>query len=98
MDIQTVRSVASLSRLQLSEDDIVRMNTQLSAILAYIDQLAELDTENVEPLAHPLPMQNVFRDDIPGPSLSPDEALANAPLRSGNFFAVPAILDDGQGS
>ena len=98
MDVQTVRSVASLARLQLSEDDISRMNVQLSAILAYIDQLAELDTENVEPLAHPLPMQNVFRDDVPGISLSPDEALANAPSRSGNFFAVPAILDDGGGS
>lgn len=98
MDIQTVRNVAGLSRLLLSEEDLGRMNTQLSAILAYIDQLAELDTEGVEPLAHPLPMHNVFRDDIPGVSLSPDEALRNAPSRSGNFFAVPAILDADPGS
>jgi len=98
VDIQTVRNVAGLSRLLLSEEDLGRMNTQLSAILAYIDQLAELDTEGVEPLAHPLPMHNVFRDDIPGVSLSPDEALRNAPSRSGNFVAVPAILDADPGS
>ena len=93
MDIESVRNVAKLARLELSEADLAVMAKQLSAILGYVDQLKELNTEGVEPLAHPLPVHNVFRADEPRPSLSPDEALKNAPNRVGNFFAVPAVLD-----
>jgi aspartyl-tRNA(Asn)/glutamyl-tRNA(Gln) amidotransferase subunit C len=90
MDID---QVAKLARLDLSEADLATMATQLTAILGYMDQLKELNTDGVEPLAHPLPVQNVFRGDELKPSLSVDEALLNAPARSGDFFAVPAILD-----
>ncbi len=93
MDIAEVRKVAKLSRLDLSDADLTLMAKQLSAILHYVDQLAELDTEGVEPMAHPLPLQNVFRADEPLPSLTVDEALQNAPNRAGNFFGVPAVLD-----
>src|SRR6187200_2111854 len=93
MDIAEVRKVARLGRLDLSDDDLAVMARQLTAILGYVDQLKELNTDNVEPLAHPLPVQNVFRADEPRPSLPVDEALRNAPSRSGDFFAVPAILD-----
>ena len=93
MDIQEVRKVARLARLEMSEADLLVMARQLSAILEYVDSLKNLNTDNVEPLAHPLPVQNVFRDDEPGTSLFPDEALCNAPARLGDFFAVPAILD-----
>jgi aspartyl-tRNA(Asn)/glutamyl-tRNA(Gln) amidotransferase subunit C len=93
MDIDEVRKVARLARLDLPEADLAVFARQLTAILGYVDQLKELDTENVEPLAHPLPVQNVFRPDELRPSLSVDEALRNAPSRSGNFFAVPAVLD-----
>ncbi|WP_020475327.1 Asp-tRNA(Asn)/Glu-tRNA(Gln) amidotransferase subunit GatC [Zavarzinella formosa] len=95
MDIDNVRKVAKLARLDLSEADLATMTTQLSAILSYVDQLKELDTDNVEPMAHPLPLKNVFRPDELRPSLPVDEALKNAPARSGDFFAVPAILDAG---
>jgi aspartyl-tRNA(Asn)/glutamyl-tRNA(Gln) amidotransferase subunit C len=99
MDIDQVRKVARLARLDLPEADLATMAQQLTAILGYMDQLKELDTESVEPLAHPLPVQNVFRADELKPSLPVDEALRNAPARAGDFFAVPAILDpaDDQG-
>ena len=93
LSLDDVRQVAKLARLELSEDDLARMQPQLSAILDYVAQLRELNTEGVEPLAHPLPVQNVFRADEPAPSLPVDEALANAPDRRGNYFGVPAVLD-----
>lgn len=93
MDITTVRKVAKLARLDLSDADLATMAEQLTAILSYVDQLSELNTDNVEPMAHPLPVKNVFRPDELRPGLTPDEALKNAPARMGDFFAVPAILD-----
>ena len=93
MDIEQVRKVARLARLDLNDADLALMAEQLSAILDYVDQLKQLDTEGVEPLAHPLPLQNVFRPDESGRSLSVGEALANAPNRLGDFFGVPAVLD-----
>jgi len=93
MDIEQVRKVARLARLELSDADLAIMAQQLSAILDYVDQLKALDTEVVEPMAHPLPLQNVFRPDEPGQSLAVDEALRNAPSRVGDFFGVPAVLD-----
>jgi len=91
---QDVRHVAKLARLKCSEEEIRRFTVQLGAILDYVAQLEELDTENVEPLAHCLPVDNVFREDTPGASLSNDEALANAPQRDGEFFAVPKVLGE----
>ena len=93
MDIEQVRKVARLARLDLSDGDLAIMARQLTDILGYVDQLRELDTTGVEPMAHPLPLQNVFREDEPWPSLTVDAALRNAPNRSGDFFAVPAVLD-----
>ena len=88
-----VKKVALLARLRLTDDELVAMSGQLGAVLDYVAQLAEVDTTNVEPLAHCLPIQNAFRADQLQPSLSADQALANAPKRAGDFFAVPAILD-----
>ena len=88
-----VRWVAQLARLELSAADLEMMTRQLSAIVDYVNQLRQVATEGVEPLAHPLPVHNVFRADEPAPSLSVDEALANAPQRQGGFYVVPAVLD-----
>ena len=85
--------VAHLARLDLSAAEREAMTRQLSAILSYIDQLQKVPTEGIEPLAHPLPVQNVFREDEPSPSLPVDAALANAPQRIGDFYGVPAVLD-----
>lgn len=93
MDIEEVRKVARLARLEMSDADLAIMAKQLSAILDYVDLLKQLNTDDVEPMAHPLPMQNVFRPDNPGQSLTVDEALSNAPRRLGDFFGVPAVLD-----
>ena len=88
-----VRWVAHLARLELRAADLPLMTRQLSAILDYVNQLQQVDTEGVEPLAHPLPLHNIFRDDDPAPSLPVDAALANAPARRDDFYSVPAVLD-----
>jgi aspartyl-tRNA(Asn)/glutamyl-tRNA(Gln) amidotransferase subunit C len=93
LSLDQVRKVARLARLELSEDDLARMQRELSAILDYVDLLQKLNTDGVEPLAHPLPVQNVFRPDEPVPSLPVDDALKNAPARAGDYFAVPAVFE-----
>ncbi len=90
---EQVRWVAHLGRLELGEAELATMTSQLRAILDYVNQLQQLDTEGVEPLAHPLDIGNVFREDEPTPSLVVAEALANAPDRRGDFFGVPAVLE-----
>ena len=98
IDEAQVRRVALLSRLELSDQEVSQFSTQLSAIFEYIEKLNELDTDNVEPLAHCLPVHNIFREDVPRPSLSNDAALANAPEREDEYFKVPKILDDSSGA
>jgi aspartyl-tRNA(Asn)/glutamyl-tRNA(Gln) amidotransferase subunit C len=88
-----VRWVAHLARLELSDAELELMARQLSSILDYVNQLQQVNTDGVEPLAHPLPLQNAFRADEPAPCLPVDEALANAPDRRGPFYAVPAVLE-----
>ena len=96
LTLEDVRKVAKLARLELADADLARLQPQLSAILDYVDQLKRLPTDGVEPLAHPLPIHNAFRDDEPVPSLSVDEALANAPNRVGDYFGVPAVFSNDQ--
>lgn len=91
---EDVEHVARLARLHLTDDEKERMRVQLDAILAYIDKLTALDIEGVEPTSHAVPLLNVMRDDEPAPSMSQDQALANAPDRSGEFFRVPRIIED----
>lgn len=91
---QDVEHVARLSRLALTDQELERMREQLSGILAYIDTLRALDTVGVEPTSHAVPMVNVMRDDENRPCLSQDEALANAPERSGDYARVPKIIEE----
>jgi aspartyl-tRNA(Asn)/glutamyl-tRNA(Gln) amidotransferase subunit C len=98
IDEAQVRRVAVLGRLELSDQEVSQFSTLLSAIFEYIEKLNELDTDNVEPLAHCLPVHNVFREDVPRPSLSNDDVLANAPEREDEYFKVPKILDDNSGA
>jgi len=93
IDIEQVRQVAKLSRLDLSENEISQFSTQLSAILEYVEKLNQLDTANVEPLAHCLPVNNCLRADEIKPSLGTGKTLANAPDKDEQFFIVPKILD-----
>jgi len=98
IDEQQVRNVAKLARLEMTDEEVARLSPELSAILEYIGKLSELDTENVEPLAHCLPVHNVVREDIPTASLDVEKALANAPARVDDYFKVPKVLDDASGS
>ena len=98
IDEAQVRKVAKLARLELSEEEIAEFTGQLSAILGYVEKMEELDTEAVEPLAHSLPVSNVFREDRATGSIGPEAALANAPRRDEQFFLVPKILDDNSGA
>jgi aspartyl-tRNA(Asn)/glutamyl-tRNA(Gln) amidotransferase subunit C len=86
---EEVIHVARLARLDLADDELDRLATQLNAILEAVGKVAELDLEDVEPTAHPLELANVWAEDEPAPSLSVEDALANAPLREGDFFEVP---------
>lgn len=88
-----VRWVAHLARLELTDAELEAITRELGAILNYVNQLQQAPTEGVEPLAHPLPVQSVFRGDEPAPSLPVDAALANAPDRRGAFYGVPAVLE-----
>jgi len=98
IDKAQVRRVALLSRLELSDAEVSQFSTQLSAIVEYIEKLNELDTDNVEPLAHCLPVHNVLREDVPKPSLTSEQAMANAPEREDEYFRVPKILEDNSGA
>ena len=98
IDESQVRKVAKLARLELAEGEIEEFTAQLSAILDYVGKMNELDTADVEPLAHCLPISNCFRDDSVKASLGTEKTLANAPQRDGEFFKVPKILDTGFGA
>jgi len=93
LSADTVRWVAHLARLQLTGEEIVRYQRDMSTILDYVQQLQEADTANVEPLAHPFAVSNVFREDEPATSLPVDVALQNAPDRRDDFFGVPAVFE-----
>jgi aspartyl-tRNA(Asn)/glutamyl-tRNA(Gln) amidotransferase subunit C len=88
-----IRWVAHLARLEIAETELDHFTEQFNQILTYVDQLKSVNTQGVEPLAHALPIHNVFREDTPVPSLGRDQALANAPDRKGDFYGVPAVLD-----
>ena len=94
IDKRDVEHVARLARLALTDAELETMREQLNGILAYIEKLDELDTRDVAPMSHAVPMVNVMRDDDAGPCLPRDEALANAPDRAGEFFRVPRIIED----
>jgi aspartyl-tRNA(Asn)/glutamyl-tRNA(Gln) amidotransferase subunit C len=86
--------VARLARLDLSEDELDRFTVQLGAVLEHVAGLEALDTAGVPPTAHPLPLVNVLRDDVPAPSLDRDEVLAQAPAAEDGRFRVPRILGE----
>jgi aspartyl-tRNA(Asn)/glutamyl-tRNA(Gln) amidotransferase subunit C len=95
LSLEEVRRIAALARLRLSAEEEETFAVQLSAILAHVEQLKELDVAGVEPMTHALAADEgpALREDAVRPSLSPDEALANAPAREGTCFAVPRIIE-----
>jgi aspartyl-tRNA(Asn)/glutamyl-tRNA(Gln) amidotransferase subunit C len=89
-----VEKVALLARLQLSDAELATMSEQLAQIVGYVDQLAQVDTDGVEPMAHAIEQLNVFRDDGVAMSLPREEALSNAPHHDSRGYLVPAVLGE----
>lgn len=94
ISIQEVDHVARLARLELSAADKERMRSELDGILTYIDKLRALDTRDVEPTSHAVPVTNVMRDDVERPSLPVEDMLANAPDPYREMFRVPKIIEE----
>jgi aspartyl-tRNA(Asn)/glutamyl-tRNA(Gln) amidotransferase subunit C len=90
---ETVRHVAMLSRLAMSDAELDRFTEQLNAILDYIGKLNQLDTSAVEPMSHALALKNVFRSDEVRSPLAAEKALGNAPEKGEGFFRVPRIIE-----
>ncbi len=88
-----VAQIAFLARLRLSETENEKLGEQLNKLLGNFEKLSELDTENVEPTSHTIPVLNVFRADISRPSLTQDEVVANAPSKADGTFDVPRIVE-----
>ena len=86
---EQVLHVAKLARLDLTEDEVARLQEQLSAILDAVGKVSELELDDVQPTSHPLDLVNVWGEDEPRSSLPLDDALANAPHREGDAFRVP---------
>ncbi len=88
-----VEHVAHLARLGLTAEELALLEGQLNHILEQYRVLAELDTEAIPPTAQTVELTNILRDDVAGPGLAPDEALAGAPERSGDYFVVPVVVE-----
>lgn len=90
---EDVVKVGQLARLELAPAEIDTFTGQMEAILSYVDKLNELDTTNISPTAHAVPMQNAFRSDDVRPSIGAEQALAAAPDRVEDFFCVPKVIE-----
>jgi aspartyl-tRNA(Asn)/glutamyl-tRNA(Gln) amidotransferase subunit C len=90
---EEVQHIALLARLGVTDAELERFREQLSNILENFQILQQVDTTDVPPTAQPIPLQNVTKDDKVTPSLPPDDVLANAPQKEGEFFRVKAVLE-----
>ena len=91
--LEQVRHVALLARLRLSADEETRLQADMSSMLGYVEKLNELDTTNVPPTAQVGELGTPMRDDVVTNHPEPDAMLANAPVRQGDFFKVPKIIE-----
>jgi aspartyl-tRNA(Asn)/glutamyl-tRNA(Gln) amidotransferase subunit C len=90
---EEVAHVAKLARLALSAEEVDTFTGQMDGILAYVDKLNELNTDDIVPTSHAVPVENAFREDVVRPSIGVDNALANAPDRVEGFFRVPKVIE-----
>ena len=95
IDIKTVDEIAHLARLQFDDASKMEILNDLNRMLAWVDKLNELDTENVEPLIYMTNEKNVLREDEPEVTLTQKEALMNAPKKDSDYFKVPKVIDQG---
>ncbi len=88
---EDVKHVAKLARLELTEAEVDQYSKQLGDILKYVEQMNEVDTQGVEPMAHPIPVVNVMREDEVKYEQTKEELMKNAPNEEDGFFKVPKI-------
>lgn len=93
IDIKDVHHIATLARLKFDETEAEKIKDDLNSILGYVDKLNELDTTDVEPTSHTLDIFTVTRPDESRPSLSNEDALANAPASHNAHFKVPKVIE-----
>ncbi|HWZ21183.1 MAG TPA: Asp-tRNA(Asn)/Glu-tRNA(Gln) amidotransferase subunit GatC [Cytophagaceae bacterium] len=92
IDKETIKKIAHLARLEFDEKEADKMSDSFNKILAWMDKLNEVNTDNVEPLIHMSDEVNVLREDVVNNSLKHDEALLNAPKKDSDYFRVPKFL------
>ncbi len=93
VDADTVRRIAHLARIAVADDEVAHLQGELNAILAFVEQLNEVNCEGVEPMTSVTPMQMKKRADVVTDGGIADEILANAPAREGDYFAVPKVVE-----
>ena len=93
VDEATVRRVARLARIAVPENDIPALKEELNAIIAFVEELSELDVDGVEPMTGVTPMALRMRKDEVTAGDMPDTVLGNAPAREGDFFVVPKVVE-----
>jgi len=90
---EEVEHVAWLARLELTDEEKERLTGHLNQIMAHFEKLQELDTADVEPTSHSIPVQNVFREDVVGPCLPIEDVLSAAPETADDCFVVPQVVE-----
>ncbi|GAA0589519.1 MULTISPECIES: Asp-tRNA(Asn)/Glu-tRNA(Gln) amidotransferase subunit GatC [Paenochrobactrum] len=93
VDITTVKRVAHLARIAISDDDAERMTGEINNMLGFVAQLDEVDVEGVEPMTSAMPMKMRLRDDVVSDGNIADAVVANAPVTEDNFFVVPKMVE-----
>lgn len=93
VDIQTVRRVAKLARIAVTDDEAVAMQSELNAILGFVEQLGEVDVSDVEPMTSVIPMAMKKRQDVVSDGAKVDDIVANAPASEDHFFVVPKVVE-----
>jgi aspartyl-tRNA(Asn)/glutamyl-tRNA(Gln) amidotransferase subunit C len=93
VDIATVKRVAHLARIAVSDEDAHRMTSELNAILGFVEQLNEVDVGGVEPMTSVIPMEMKKREDVVTAGDRPEDIVANAPATQENFFLVPKVVE-----
>jgi aspartyl-tRNA(Asn)/glutamyl-tRNA(Gln) amidotransferase subunit C len=93
---EQVAHLANLARIALTDEEIEHLTAELGQIMQAVEKVSEVATPDVPPTSHPIPMQNVFRDDVVGQTLTTEQALAGAPESDGSRFVVSAILGEEQ--
>ena len=93
VDAEKVRHIAHLARISVAEDEVEHLRGELNAILAWVEQLGEVDVEGVEPMTSVTPMAMKMRQDAVTDGGIPDEIVGNAPATQGHYFVVPKVVE-----